>query len=140
MSEIDRDLIPSREEERLPKRALGCAIPKFVAQLGAAGAVKWVEAELRQARRARSRKLYAFWSAVLAQIDSGRNESSIRGERTERSPFGPRRGRQSHQGPALLSDDPLSPATAAAAARPGIAGQVVETPAPNAPRTASSRA
>ena len=140
MSEIDRDLIPSREEERLLKRALGCAIPEFVARLGAAGAVKRVEAELRRARRARSRKLYAFWSAVLAQIDPGRNESSIRGERTARSPFGPRRGRQSHQGPALLSDDPLSPATAAGAARPGIAGQVLETPAPNAPRTASSRA
>jgi hypothetical protein len=140
MSEIDRDLIPSREEERLLKRALGCAIPEFVARLGAAGAVKRVEAELRRARRTRSRKLYAFWSAVLAQIDPDRNESSIRGERTARSPFGPRRGRQSHQGPALLSDDPLSPATAAGAARPGIASQVLETPAPNAPRTASSRA
>ena len=139
MSEIDRDLIPSREEERLLKRALGCAIPEFVARLGAAGAVKRVEAELRRARRARSRKLYAFWSAVLAQIDPDRNESSIRGEHTARRPFGPRRRRQSHQGPALLSDV-LSPATAAGAARPGIAGQVLETPAPNAPRTASSRA
>ena len=87
MSEIDRDLIPSREEERLLKRALGCAIPEFVARLGAAGAVKRVEAELRRARRARSRKLYAFWSAVLAQIDSGRNESSIRGERMGAEPF-----------------------------------------------------
>jgi len=93
MSEIDRDLIPSREEERLLKRALGCAIPEFIARLGAAGAVKSVEAELRRARRARSRKLYAFWSAVLAQIDPGTKESSIRGERTARSPFGPRRGR-----------------------------------------------
>jgi hypothetical protein len=137
MSEIDRDLIPSREEERLLKRALGCAIPEFVARLGAAGAVKRVEAELRRARRTRSRKLYAFWSAVLAQIDPDRNESSIRGERTARSPFGPHRGRQSH--PALRSDV-LSPATAAGAARPGIASQVLETPAPNAPRTASSRA
>ena len=139
MSEIDRDLIPSREEERLLKRALGSAIPEFIARFGAGGAVKRVEAELRRARRARSRKLYAFWSAVLAHIDSGRNESSIRCERTARSPVGPRRGRQSHQGPALLSDV-LSPATAAGAARPGIAGQVLETPAPNAPRTASSRA
>ncbi len=140
MSEIDRDLIPSREEERLLKRALGCAIPEFVARLGAAGAVKRVEAELRRARRARSRKHYGGRSAVLAQIDPGTKESSIRGERTARSPFGPRQGRQSHEGPALLSDDPLSLATAAGAARPGIAGQVLETPAPNAPRTASSRA
>ena len=36
MSEIDRDLIPSREEERLLKRALGCAIPEFIARFGAA--------------------------------------------------------------------------------------------------------
>ena len=140
MSEIDRDLIPSREEERLLKRALGCAIPEFVARLGAAGAVKRVEAELRRARRTRSRKLYAFWSAVLAHIDSGRNESSIRGERTARSPFGPCRGRQSQQGSALLSDDPLSPATATGAVRLVITGQVLETPAPNPPRTASNRA
>ena len=106
MSEIDRDLIPSREEERLLKRALGSAIPEFIARFGAASAVKWVEAELRRARRARSRKLYAFWSAVLAHIDPGRNESSIRCDRTARSPFGPRRRRQSHEGPARLSDDP----------------------------------
>ncbi len=98
MSEIDRDLIPSREEERLLKRALGCAIPEFVARLGAAGAVKRVEAKLRRARRARCRKLYAFWSAVLAQIDSGGNESSIRCDRTARSPVGPGRRRQSHEG------------------------------------------
>ena len=140
MSEIDRDLVLSREEERLLKRALGCAIPEFIARFGADDAVKRVEAELRRARRARSRKLYAFWSAVLAHIDPSTKESSIRGERTARSPFGPRPGRQSHQGPALLSDDPLSPATGAGAARPGIAGQVLETPPPNAPRTASSRA
>ncbi len=140
MSEIDRDLIPSREEERLLKRVLGCAIPEFIARLGADGAVKRVEAELRRAWRARSRKLIAFWSAVLAKIDSGRKVISIRGERTAPSPFDPRRGRQSLEGPALLSDDPHSSATAAGAARPGNAGQVLEMPAQNAPRTASSRA
>ncbi len=140
MSEIDRDLSPSREEERLLKRVLGCALPEFIARLGVGGAVKRVEAELRRARRARSRKLYAFWSAVLAQIDPGRNENSIRGERTAPSPFGPHRGGQSHEGPARLSDDPLSPATAADAAPPHIGGQVLEAPAPNLPRTASSRA
>src|SRR5208282_6146790 len=92
MSEIDRDLLPSREEERLPKRALGSAVPEFIARFGAAGAIKRAEAELRRARRARSRKLYAFWSAVLARIDPDRNQSSIRGERTARSPFAPRGG------------------------------------------------
>jgi len=140
MSEIDRDLLPSREEERLLRRTLGCAIPEFIAKFGADEAVKRVETELRRARRARSRKLYAFWSAVLAQIDPGRNEGSIRGERTGRSPFGPRPGRQSHEGPARLSDDRLSPAPAGGAARPVITGQALETPAPNAPRTAASRA
>ncbi len=111
MSEIDRDLIPSREEERLLKRARGCAIPEFIARLGAGGAVKRVEAELRRARRARSRKLYAFWSAVLAQIDPGAKESSIRGERTARSPFGsppgasiPRRPSAAPRRPPLAGD------------------------------------
>ncbi|MFY9971821.1 MAG: hypothetical protein WAK41_20690, partial [Roseiarcus sp.] len=127
MSEIDRALLHSREE-RLLKRALG-----------AADAVKRVEAELRRARRARSRKFYAFWSAVLAQIDPDRKEGSIRGERTRRSPFGPRRGRQSHEDAARLSDDHLSPAPTAGAARPVITGQALETPAANAPLTAASR-
>jgi len=111
MSKIDRDLIPSREEQRLLKRALGSAIPEFIARFGAAGAIKRAQAEFRRARRARSRKLYAFWSAVLAQIDPDRNESSIRGERMARSPFAPRRGRQSHEGQARLSDDRLSSAS-----------------------------
>jgi hypothetical protein len=140
MSEIDRDLIPPREEERLLKRALGCTIPEFIARFGAAGAIKRVEAELRHARRASSRKLYALWSTVLAHIDPDRNESSIRGERTGRSPFGPRRGPQSQEGPARLSDDRLSPAPTAGAARLVITGQALETPAPNAPRTGASRA
>ena len=121
------------------KRALGSAIPEFIARFGAAGAIKRAEAGLRRARRARSRKLYAFWSAVLAQIDPGRNESSIRGERTGRSPFGPS-GRQSHEDPARPSDDRISPAPTAGAASPVIIGQALETLAPNAPRKAASRA
>ena len=124
MSEIDSGLIPSREEARLLKRALGSAIPEFIARFGAAGAIKRVEAELRRARRARSRKLFAFWSAVLAQIDPDRNESSFPGERTPRSPFRPRRVHQSHEGPARLSDDRLSPAPTAGAARPVNTDQV----------------
>src|SRR5271166_2229783 len=137
MSEIDRDLIPSREEERLLKRALGCAIPEFVARFGAAGAIKRVEAELRRARRARSRKLYAVWSAVLAHIDPDRNEGSIRDERTTRSAFAPGRGRQSLEGQAGLSDDRLSSAPTAGAPRPIITAQALETPPANAARTAA---
>ena len=140
MSEIDSNLLPSREEERLLKRALGSAIPEFIARFGAADAVKRAEAELRRARRARSRKLYAFWSAVLAQIDPGRNESSFRGERTGRSPFRPRRVHQSHEGPGRLSDHRLSPAPTAGAAGPVITTQALGTPAPNAPPTAASSA
>ncbi len=139
MSEIDRALLHSREECLLT-RALGCAIPEFIGSFGAADAVKRVEAELPRARRSRSRKLYAFWSAVLAHLDPGRNEGSIRGERTARGPFGPRRGRQSHEGPARLSDDRISPAPTAGAARLIITGQALETPAPNSPRTAAGRA
>src|SRR5271165_7201191 len=140
MSEIDSNLLPLREEERLLKRALGSAVPEFIARFGAAGAVKRAEAELRRARRARSRKLYAFWSAVLAQIDPGRNECAFRGERTGRSPVVPRQGRHSHEGQARLSDDRLSPAPAGGAARPVITAQALESPAPNTPRTAASRA
>jgi hypothetical protein len=123
MSEIDRDLLPSREEERLLKRTLGCSIPEFLTNFGTDEAVKRVETELRRARRARSRKLYGFWSAVLAQIDPGRNESSIRGERTGRSPFGPS-GRQSHEDPARPSDDRISPAPTAGSARLVITGHL----------------
>ncbi len=140
MSEIDRDLFPSREEERLLKRTLGCAILEFIARFGADDAIKRVKAELRRARRARSRKLYAFWSAILAHIDPGRNEGSIRGVRTGRSPFGPRQGRHSHEGPARPGDDRISPAPTAGAARLIITGQALETPAPNSPRTAAGRA
>jgi hypothetical protein len=140
MSEIDRDLLPTREEARLLKRALGSAVPEFIARFGAADAVKRAEAELRRARRARSRKLYAFWSAVLAQIAPGKNDSSVRGDRTGRSPFRPRPGASAHEGPARLSDDRLSPAPTAGAAGPVITGQALETPAPNAPRKAASRA
>lgn len=124
MSEIDRDLLPPREEERLLKRTRGCAIPEFIADVGTDEAVKRVETELRRARRARSRKLYVFWSAVLVQIDPGRNESPVRDDRTARSPVGPCRGRQSHQGPARPGDDRLSPAPTARAARPVITGRL----------------
>ena len=89
MSEIDCKMFSLREEERLLKGALGCAIPEFIARFGTADAVKRVESELRRARRARSRKLYTFWSAVLAQIEMPAKESSIRKRAEERGPFDP---------------------------------------------------
>jgi hypothetical protein len=96
MSEIDRGLIPSREDGRLLKRVLGSSIPEFIARFGADDVVKRVKAELRRAQRARSRKLYAIWSAVLAQIDAGKEASSIRGGVPAAcSPFSPCPGRQS---------------------------------------------
>ena len=73
MSEIDSDLLPSREEERLLKRALGSAVPEFIARFGAADAIKRAEAELRRARRARSRRTLRLLERVLAQIDPDRN-------------------------------------------------------------------
>jgi hypothetical protein len=73
MSKIDRysDFMPSRsvQQQRILTRTLGCGVEDLVAQLGTKNAVKRVEAELRRAKRARSRKLYAFWSAVLARIE-----------------------------------------------------------------------
>lgn len=66
----DPDVPWSPAERRLLDRALGCAIEEFIARFGAETAVKRVQTELRRARRARSRKLYGFWSAVLARIET----------------------------------------------------------------------
>jgi hypothetical protein len=139
MSEIDRDLPPSREEERLLKRALGSAIPEFIARFGADNAIKRAEAELRRARRARSRKLYVFWSAVLAQIDPAgmRVPSGVSGPRG--ALWVPAGGANPTKAQRGSSDDRLSPAPAGGAARPVITGQALETPAPHAPRKATSR-
>jgi hypothetical protein len=60
MSVCDRDVFCSRAEERLLSRALGTAVPEFIARFGAENAIKRVEAEMRRAKGARSRKLYAF--------------------------------------------------------------------------------
>ena len=74
MSEIDRhsDLtrLPLPKKDRILMRALGCGVEALVAQLGAKNAIKRVETELRRARRARSRKLHTFWSAVLIRIET----------------------------------------------------------------------
>jgi hypothetical protein len=74
MSKIDRrsDLTPSSsaQEQRILMRALGCGVEELVSRLGSGNAIKRVETELRRARRARSRKLHAFWSAVLVRIET----------------------------------------------------------------------
>ena len=70
MSKIDRhsDRTPSPKEQRILMRALGCGVGELVARLGRQNAIKRVKTELRSAKRARSRKLHAFWSAVLVRI------------------------------------------------------------------------
>ena len=98
MSQLNRNLFSAREEERLLKGALGCAIPEFIARFGAADAIKRVELELRRALRARSRKLHAFWSAVLAQIAPPAKESSIRKRAEERGQFDRVERPPSHEG------------------------------------------
>ena len=92
MSKIDRhsDLTPSPKEQRILMRALGCGVEGLVARLGAENAIKRVETELRRARRARSRKLHAFWSAVLVrietEIDERRNTKPARSARQMSTP------------------------------------------------------
>jgi hypothetical protein len=53
MSKIDShsDLMPSRKEQRILMRALGCGVEELVARLGAENAIKRVETELRRARQ-----------------------------------------------------------------------------------------
>ena len=76
MSKIDRhsDLTPSPKEQRILMRPLGCGVEELVARLGQENAIKRVETELRRAKRARSRKLHTFWSAVLVTIDTDTDE------------------------------------------------------------------
>jgi hypothetical protein len=74
ISKIDRhsDFTPSplREEQRVLTPVLRCSVEELLARLGAENAIKRVETELRRARRARSRKLHTFWSAVLIRIET----------------------------------------------------------------------
>jgi hypothetical protein len=98
MSQLHRNLFSRREGERLLKGALGCPFPEFITRFGAADAIKRVELELRRARRARSRKLYAFWSVVLAQIATPAKESSIRTRAEEHGPSVRTKRPPSHEG------------------------------------------
>ena len=121
MPEIDCDRPLSPANERCLKRTLGCPLPEFVAKFGADEAVRRAKAELRSAKRARSRKLHALWSAVLARIDHGRNEDAIGAKRaTGRRPFGPRLRRQSHEGPAEAAPAVISLASTPGPSRPVI--------------------
>jgi len=76
MSKIDRhsDLTPSPKEQRILMRALGCGVEELVARLGAESAIRRVKTELRRAKRARSRKLHTFWSAVLPPLRASADE------------------------------------------------------------------
>ena len=74
MSKIDRHSdftpSPSPDEQRILMRVLGCGVEELVTRFGAENAIKRVETELRRAKRARSRKLHAFWSAVFVRIET----------------------------------------------------------------------
>ena len=128
----------SPADERRLKRTLGCPLPEFVAKVGTHEAVRRAKAELRNAKRARSGKLHALWSAVLARIDHGGNEDAIGAKRaTGRRPFGPRLRRQSHEGPAEAAAAVIS-----LASMPGPSCPVIPPDLPtiaNAPRPAEAR-
>ncbi len=90
MSGIDRhsDLTrsPLPNEDRILMLALGCGVEPLVAQLRVRNAIKRVETELRRVRRARSRKLHAFWSGLLIRIETQTDE-----QRNRKPPRGARR-------------------------------------------------
>ena len=66
MSKIDRhsDFTPSPHEQRIVMRVLGCGIEELVTRFGTENAIK----------RARSRKLHAFWSDVFVRIETQKHE------------------------------------------------------------------
>jgi hypothetical protein len=76
---------PSARQERFVTRALCCGVEELVAQLGTDNAIKRVETELRRAKRARSRKLHAFWSAILVRIETETESNGRRNTRPARS-------------------------------------------------------
>ena len=92
MSKIDRHSdftpSPSPHEQRILMRVLGCGVEELVTRFGAENAIKRVETELRRPRRARSRKLHAFWSAVLVRIETETDERRNHEARTNRSGHG----------------------------------------------------
>ena len=87
MSKIDRHSdftpSPSPHEQRILMRVLGCGVEELVTRFGAENAIKRVETELRRAKRARSRKLHAFWSDVFVRIETQKHEPRKSEARTE---------------------------------------------------------
>ena len=78
VSEIERDIPAFFARGRTPAQAPPWQLrPQFAVRFGAEGAIKRVEGELRRARRARSRKLYTFWSAVLARIEPAQKTTPV---------------------------------------------------------------
>ena len=92
MSKIDRHSdftpSPSPHEQRILMRVLGCGVEELVTRFGTENAIKRVETELRRAKRARSRKLHAFWSAVLVRIETETDERRNHEARTNRPGHG----------------------------------------------------
>ena len=81
----NHDILRSPWGQRLLQRTLGKPNPESIARSGADDAVRRVRTELRRAKRARSRKLYEFWAAVLAHVEGGGNDDfGVRFESEER--------------------------------------------------------
>jgi hypothetical protein len=101
----DHDILSSPQGRRLLQRALGELNLESVTRSGADDAIKRILTELRRARRARSRKLYAFWAAVLAETQDG--------AKTFRSPpvAGPPRGPSEDATAFILTPDLSRPAS-----------------------------
>jgi hypothetical protein len=72
MPEMDSqpDLWPSSAEQRLFQLAMGCGVEDFIGRFGAETAIRRATTELRRARRARSKKLHQFWSAMLVRLQT----------------------------------------------------------------------
>ena len=86
MPEMDAHLPPSHAEQRVFVRAMGCGVEDFIARFGAEPAIRRVKTELRRARRARSRKLYQFWSTMLVRLEADIAAQAPHDDTTARTP------------------------------------------------------
>ena len=121
MSEID-PTGSSREEERLLKRTLGCAIPEFIANIGTDETVNASKRNCGAKARPLPKTL-CLLERVLVQIDPDRDREHVRNDRMRGALWVPASG-ASRQGPARPGDDRLSPAPTAGAAHPVITGHL----------------
>ena len=85
------DLSPSSAEQRLFQLAMGCGVEDFIGRFGAETAILRAKAELRRARRARSRKLYQFWSTMLVRLEADIAAQAPHDDTTARTPPATRR-------------------------------------------------